>query len=374
MIAIDPEILSPEALLARVRRRLGRRADELTPAHELPDGERLAALSEAARALEGHAHVGVDHALRSHRPRLGPLIVALKRGVRQALRYLLEPPFARQTAFNTEAARALAEASAHAHAQAGRLAALEARVAEQDAAQAAFLDKLEALAAERGRSLFGEPKPLDYVAFEARFRGSPEAIQAHLAPLAGVFAGESGGGRPVLEIGCGRGEFLETLRERGCRVQGVDLSPEMVEESRKRGLPVAVGEALETLAGTEAGSLGGIAMIQVIEHMSPAAWRRFLELAHRALGPGGALLVETINPGSFYGLAQAFYKDLTHVWPVHPETLEFVCKSLGFETEILWRSTHPAVAEAGGRGDRLLTQLAETVFGHLDYALVARKP
>jgi O-antigen chain-terminating methyltransferase len=218
-----------------------------------------------------------------------------------------------------------------------------------------------------------EPPPalatdlIDYVLFEYRFRGSREAIAEHFQRFVGFF----GRGGRVLDIGCGRGEMVELLCARGCDVLGIDLDEGMVADCVERGLPVTQADAIIHLGSCENASLDGVFCSQVIEHLTTTRWAELMDVARRKLRPNGCLVIETVNPGSFYALAHAFYKDLTHVRPIHPEALQFVARSQGWrDTKLLMLSPHPLLEGSEGR-DPAVNALVDTVFGHMDYALVA---
>jgi O-antigen chain-terminating methyltransferase len=179
---------------------------------------------------------------------------------------------------------------------------------------------------------------------------------------------------PVLDIGCGRGELLALLREAGIEARGIDADADMVAFARGESLDVEQADLLEYLERVDAGSLGGIFMGQVVEHLPPAVLVRALELAAQKLRPGGVLVAETINPLSPIALRN-YYADLTHAQPLVPETLELLARQSGFaETELRFlnepadRLTEPddPVIAANVR------RLNELLFAPLDYALVAR--
>src|SRR5262249_41483255 len=121
-----------------------------------------------------------------------------------------------------------------------------------------------------------------YVEFENQFRGSQEAIRERLESYLTYFAGTA----DVLDVGCGRGEFLDLLASRGIRARGLDLNHEMVEVCRARGLDVAEGDVVSYLHAQPDGSLGGLFAAQVVEHLAPSYLLRFLELACHKLRPG----------------------------------------------------------------------------------------
>jgi SAM-dependent methyltransferase len=210
----------------------------------------------------------------------------------------------------------------------------------------------------------------DYFAFESRMRGSVEAIRERQRRYVEDFRGAA----PVLDVGCGRGELLELLREAGIEAHGIDADADMVAYARGEALDVEQADLVEYLERLEDGSLGGIFMGQVVEHLPPGVLVRSLELAARKLRPGGLLVAETINPLSPLALRH-YFADLTHAQPLVPETLELLARQSGFaETEVRYlnepaeRLTEPddPVIAANVR------RLNELLFAPLDYALVAR--
>ncbi|MHB8056206.1 MAG: class I SAM-dependent methyltransferase, partial [Candidatus Aminicenantales bacterium] len=165
-----------------------------------------------------------------------------------------------------------------------------------------------------------------YLRFENRFRGPSAEIRKQQISFLNDF---SAGGR-ILDLGCGRGEFLELLAEKGFRPEGVDLNAEMIGVCRDKGLSVERADLLENLAAREDASLDGIFSSQVVEHLSPAALRRVIELAFAKLRPDGRLLIETVNPLSVFALVHIYFLDMTHRTPVHPQALQFLMEAAGF--------------------------------------------
>jgi O-antigen chain-terminating methyltransferase len=176
------------------------------------------------------------------------------------------------------------------------------------------------------------------VGFENLFRGTREEIRRRQADYLSLFVGAS----DVLDLGCGRGEFLELLREEGIPARGVDLNDEMVEVCRERGLDVVEAEALAYLAGLPDGQVGGIIAAQMIEHLEPTQLLRLLDIAHAKLRPGGRIVLETINPRCWFAFFESYIRDLTHVRPVHPDTLKYLMQASGFHhVEIRYRAPFP---------------------------------
>lgn len=224
---------------------------------------------------------------------------------------------------------------------------------------------------------------LDYFRFELEFRGDPAAVKERQRVYAELF--ERG---PVIDLGCGRGEFLGLMRERGIAARGVDADPAMVAHCRERGFEAAAGDLLAELEGSPDGGLGGVFSAQTIEHLPPDALVQLMALAHRKLAPGGLLVLETINPECLTALGGSYTRDLTHRQPVHPETAAFLARSAGFTgCEVRYCSPVPdhlrlqllAPAGPGTEPWRAVLnanaeRLNQVLFGYQDYALIARRP
>lgn len=166
-----------------------------------------------------------------------------------------------------------------------------------------------------------------YTGFENRYRGSEQEIKKQQASYVSYF--KKGG--KVLDLGCGRGEFIEILEENGIEAEGIDINGQMIEICRDKGLNCQKADILKKLAEYEDGTLGGIFSSQVIEHLSPSYLRRMIELAYFKLSPASHIVLETINSASVFSLVQIYFLDLSHQNPVHPQTLKFLLESTGFE-------------------------------------------
>jgi SAM-dependent methyltransferase/uncharacterized protein YoxC len=230
-----------------------------------------------------------------------------------------------------------------------------------------------------------------YPAFEAAFRGSQEEIAARLASYVPLFAGAT----DVLDVGCGRGEFLGLLQAAGVAAKGLDLNFEMVEICRAKGLDVAHGDALSHLKHLPDESLGGLFAAQVVEHLPPDYLLAVLSEAQRVLRPGASLVLETVNVACWYAFFQSYIRDITHARPLHPETLQYLVTASGFTAvDVQWRVPVPdasrlrrppqIVFEARGGDKESLVALASVVdnnvarlnsllFTYLDYAVVAKR-
>ena len=193
-----------------------------------------------------------------------------------------------------------------------------------------------------------------YLSFENTFRGSEELIASRQRVYVELLARHA----PVLDIGCGRGELLELLREAGIAASGVDLDPTMVEHSRAKGLDVRTDDAVSALNAAEDRSLGAVIANQVIEHLPHDELLQLFRAAPVKLRPGGVLIVETVNPHAPQAL-KTFWVDLTHRHPIFPEVVLALCRQSGFAGAYLF---HPG-ASGDAERDR---------FEAGDYAVVAR--
>ena len=177
-----------------------------------------------------------------------------------------------------------------------------------------------------------------YWAFEDRMRGGAGSIEDRLrgyedlvVPLRDAFRA-SGDDRPRwVDLGCGRGEFCALLKEWGWNAEGVDGSSDAVEACRARGIDVTRADVLAYLETRTDDPVSGMSAIQLIEHLPQRSWVHLFEEIHRALVPGGALLLETINGQNPEAIADYFVADVTHTWPGHPETLRLMAEHAGFE-------------------------------------------
>ena len=219
----------------------------------------------------------------------------------------------------------------------------------------------------------------DYVGFERRFRGDPEAVAAALAER---YLDLLVANPPVVDIGCGRAELVEMLARRGVEAIGVDTDPSMVAEARDRGLDVRQVDGNSFLRSREPGSLGAIIATHLVEHLEFADLVELLELAATRLRPGGVLIAETPNPTSLVVLGNSFILDPTHLRPLHPSLLTFLCEGAGFR-DVRLRFHAPAsdyhlpmIDEPDAppwtkRINEAFAKLNQVLFGPQEYALIA---
>ena len=178
---------------------------------------------------------------------------------------------------------------------------------------------------------------INYFAFEDRFRGPRDEIKQRQLKYLNYYKDC----RNVLDIGCGRGEFLELLKENGIKAQGLDIDLNMVNFCKSKELKVNMMDAVAFLEQVEDNSLDGIFIDQVVEHLEPDYLIKMLNLCYQKLMYGYFIILETVNPLSFVSFAN-FYIDLSHVKPLHPETMRFLLEVAGFrEIELKFYSPVP---------------------------------
>ncbi|MCO7253981.1 class I SAM-dependent methyltransferase [Dickeya oryzae] len=171
-----------------------------------------------------------------------------------------------------------------------------------------------------------------YRAFEDQFRGSRELIKKRLEiylPFVLKFS-EIDHSKYFIDIGCGRGEWLEILRDHGINAKGVDLDDGMLEACISSGLDVRVGDALEYLKSFADSSCAVVSAFHVAEHLSFDSLMELVHEAFRVLMPGGLLILETPNPENIEVACCNFYLDPSHYKPIPPKLLEFLPKHVGF--------------------------------------------
>lgn len=412
----EPDVAAASALMREVvadpggaRRRGERASDELRRSHA-PDvaGSTVEKRLQRIRDTRGHSTAPaqgdpatpdvVEVALDAARERLlrGPVppprspAGPLGRAARLAVLRLMQPYTAHQRQVDEQL---LAVARAEAHERRGEALLTHARTLRELRAVRAGLDKVSALAedtAARSQRLLDETRAVPYMdhspfslrtvpgagvvfgyedgdglgqgagddgyrAFEDVFRGAEALIRTRQERFLSFVEDRA----PVLDVGCGRGEFLDLLATRGLAASGVDLDPGMVAHCRAKGHDVVHGDGLEHLASLEDGSLGMVFAAQVVEHLPVERLKRLLALTHVKLRPGGRLCVETVNPHSVQAL-KTFWADPTHEHPLFPEPLLALVRAAGFDEAFAF---HP-----NGTGD-----YDRDRFETGEYAVVAAK-
>lgn len=325
--------------------------------------------------------IGAEKPVTSHRPVLGRFIVLFKKSLRKMLRWYINPIIEAQNDFNAQATGALNELYNKLIAIQGNFEQIHQRSMNTDSRIQSLSEDIEQrmedadeTAKERQEILCQEltalqkrmetefsyyafkiksmehhrmisadknkaeastvcpaaahPSPgLDYFLFENRFRGSESQIKENLSQYLPYFSEG-----PVLDIGCGRGEFLELLEAKGLEALGVDIYPDFAAYCQSKGLKVTEADAVSYLEQMPDNALGGIFLAQVVEHLTQEYLMRLLALSHRKLKKGAWFVAETPNPAMLSTLSNSFYLDLSHERPIHPEAMRFLLEYCGFES------------------------------------------
>lgn len=241
-------------------------------------------------------------------------------------------------------------------------------------------DKLDEV---ESRVVGSYPLDFDYKGFEDKYRGPQEDIEKKQRQYLHYFKDC----KNVMDIGCGRGEFLVLLSEANASGFGVERDDDMVHECRKKGLKIYQEDIIAHLRKLHGEGkrdiLDGVFCAQVLEHLPMDAVIEVMELVYDLLAPGKVAIWETVNPRSLYVFTAAMYMDPTHTKPLHPFTLSFIAEKAGYSgvhVEYLSPSPDqdkmtmiPEDAEHAGVYNTNMQKLNSVLFGEQDFALVTRK-
>lgn len=209
-----------------------------------------------------------------------------------------------------------------------------------------------------------------YREFEDRHRGSREVIKQRLEvylPFLKYAAPQNK--ISAVDLGCGRGEWLEILSSVGIQAIGVDLDKGMLEACHSRGLSVIEYDALQYLCDLPNESQNIITSFHVVEHMKFEELRQLVTEALRVLKPGGILIMETPNPENILVSTRNFYLDPTHIRPIPPQLLSFVAEYAGFRRVKILRLQEPK--DLASKNE--VTLMDVFAGASPDYSIVAQK-
>ena len=224
-----------------------------------------------------------------------------------------------------------------------------------------------------------------YVLLENRYRGSEDEIAKRMEIYPAYFSNVS---KPVLEIGGGRGELQTLFKKKGVRSYSVDIDQAMVEHGKTLGLEVILGDGLAHLRSLPDSSLSGVIAVQVVEHLTKQQLEELMRLCNSKVESGGKVIFETINPQSLLALSSNYFRDLTHVFPLHPDTLGFVMELSGLkvvETKMLSPVPQeaqlkpvpieeymtPRWAYTVETMNRNIERINDLIYGYQDYCIIA---
>ena len=216
-----------------------------------------------------------------------------------------------------------------------------------------------------------------YMVFEDRFRGTRAEIKRRLSvylPHIDNMKSERGD-VSILDVGCGRGEWLELLQEDDYRAKGIDINRVALLQCRELGLDVTESDAIEYLRGLKRGSLDAITGFHFVEHLSFKTLIALFDEALVVLKSGGMIIFETPNPANLFVSSYDFYRDPSHTKPLHPDTLHFVAQDRGFV-----RTGSYFVLDEGSdlrlikSTEWMLSDINDYIRAPRDFALIGYKP
>jgi SAM-dependent methyltransferase len=367
-LAVDPSAIPPTL-----------RA-EPPPTVATAEEREAAELESDAWILHDHHGLGVS-AGAPRRRLLRPILVGFRRLANVVLRPMLE----QQSVYNGANARAVSSLRNQAirHQQVlddlreAVVNVLQRAVREQ-ADVLLDLDRSTQTTLRQIEALHPRQLDIDQLSLANAFRGTEPSVRDRQQRYVARFDGLD----DVVDVGCGRGEFLELLREAGVTARGIDADLRMIEHCRAKGLEVELREAVDYLSGLPEDTLGGIFAAQVIEHLASTDLLSLVQEARRVLRPGGVFLVESPNPEALLTFAE-FYLDPTHVRPYHPQLIRWLLEQEGFVDVEIELSVDPDESlplpplEAAGITaadfDQAVRNLNTLLYGRLAFAVTAAK-
>ena len=211
-----------------------------------------------------------------------------------------------------------------------------------------------------------------YASFEDEFRGPREEVSRRLQVYIPILK-EAEITEGVLDIGCGRGEWLQLLNSEGIKAQGVDRNRVFIEQCLAAGLDVVENDALVHLRNLPAESLSAVTIFHLVEHLPLPTLIKVVDEIVRTLKPGGMLIIETPNPENFIVGSYTFYADPTHRNPIPSQTLQFLLEARGLRSQDVLKLRSRDEVKLPGDSE-LVTRFNEYFYCAPDYAVVARKP
>jgi SAM-dependent methyltransferase len=282
----------------------------------------------------------------------------------------MEGSLAERDARMIELERANLRLQTHLHMQERRLSIL-LEEARRRLPEPFSREQLQVLAGEEQHTLDGL-----YVSFEDRFRGSRKDIKDRLRVYLPILeeAKLDRDDGPIVDVGCGRGEWLELLNEHGFRGQGVDVNRVLIEQCRQQGLDVVESDALAYLGSLPDSSVGGVTGFHIIEHLRFDVMIRLLDETVRVLKSGGVAIFETPNPENVLVGSYTFYLDPTHRNPLPSAVIKFFGEARGLcRVEIMHLHPHPEALKVEEAGLEVAKRFNEYFYGPQDYAMVGWK-
>jgi SAM-dependent methyltransferase len=214
-----------------------------------------------------------------------------------------------------------------------------------------------------------------YMALEDAFRGSYTSIQERQSQYLELLNAIKTSDHPVLDIGCGRGEWLSLLKGNGYNSYGIDTNSAAVNECQKSGLDVRSADLLSHLESLPDGSLSAITMFQVLEHLPFNVLLNTMRQIRRVLVSGGLFIGEVPNSQNLSVAASTFWIDPTHQRPLHPLLLKFLATECGFsKVDGIYSTRLRSMPNLDSLPKELadsLSMVFDLTMGNADFALTA---
>lgn len=215
-----------------------------------------------------------------------------------------------------------------------------------------------------------------YLAFEDVFRGDDNVIKERVQKYVNYLKDKN----DIFEIGCGRGELLTALKEKGIQAEGVDLNKKMVTLCKQKQLDVAYGDGVEILKEKTDDSLDAVVALQVVEHLALSDLKKLVDEAYRKLKKDGLLIIETVNPLALGVFCYGFYIDPTHTKPIHPAMMRFMLEHAGFNVDPVQFDEYfpdeyriPVSEDMQDNVKIAFEKINDQMYGAQDYYLIGRK-
>lgn len=337
--------------------------------------------------------IPLNEVITSHRKFTGRFIVFGKKVAKKLLHWFVTKPLTQQKEFNGSVTRSINELSnivshqvLHYNSAINNLYKRDDDLAIKLSALSSLIEEMKKIYEEncliqkelegKVRELFQrEQFPLDYRKFEDNFRGNEVEIKEQQLEAYYTYIKNK---KSILDLGSGRGEFLEAFKEKGFEVYGVDSNSELVQYTQSKGLNIVEDDIINFLRVTK-NKFDVITCLHVIEHLYPYQLTEVVRLSYDCLNSDGLVIFETPNPECIYNLAYGFTIDMTHKRMVHSYTMKYIMEQMGFKEVIIKHlapvdssislsiiDEQPNVNDNFGKINRLL-------FGYQNYAVIGRK-
>jgi len=215
-----------------------------------------------------------------------------------------------------------------------------------------------------------------YALFEDQFRGTREEIHNRARVYLPIIKKANLGTKrkPILDLGCGRGEWLELLKEKRLLARGVDINRVFVEQGKQLGLEVVERDVFDYLKSLPNANVGVVTGFHLVEHLPFEILIQLLDETVRVLKPGGLAIFETPNPENVLVGSCNFYLDPTHFKPLPSPLMKFIAEARGLHrVEILNLNPPDASARIEEGGSQLASRFNQYFYGPQDYAIVGWK-